>query len=334
MAVDLTTVHARTAFVHGWASTAGPLTPRIHAVCRFAIDFIREHGDAPEVLEAVMRLGATEGVLAAVHDRREQLYAAHRKAVADAYRALMASVNIGDLVRAFRSRLGLAEAAADSPVRHASDVAAAGALHTVVYPATPDYRAAVTAIADAMRDAQAEGSAAAGALVADQAGYVGFDFDLAFTDAHTALRNLDAYRAQSPQWLAKILDGHAADVGRALSDAAQSGDDFDAMRAAVHGVLDAADIRAVDTVIDLAMGQSFTRGALALYAREGVEMVDYMAAGGPRVCPQCLDAESGSPWPRNSVPQPPLHPACRCVISVSTDSVLSLSADLAQYLVS
>lgn len=334
MGADLLAVSARTAFVHGWASTLGPLTPRVHAACRFAIGLVREHGDAPEVLESVMRLGALEGVLAAVHDRRERLYAAHRKAVTDAYRALLSRVSVDSLVRAFRSRLGLTEAAAGSPARHAADIAAAGTLHTVIYPATPDYRATVTAIGDAVRDAQAEGSAGAGALVADRAGYIGFDFDLAFADAHTALRNLDTYRAQSPRWLAKVLDGHAADIGRALADAAENGDDFDGMRAAVHGALDGADIRAVDSVIDLAMGQSFTRGALSVYAREGVEMVDYMAAGGPRVCPRCLDAESGSPWPRDSVPQPPLHPACRCVISVSTDSVLSLSANLAQYLVS
>lgn len=335
----ITAEELRTAYLVGWASTSGPLTDRVRLGCAVAMELAMEQASNPAILESTLRLGTLEGTWAAVYDRRETLYRRHTAAVTKAYRVLTSKLNIDAVLHRFRRALGITEAD-DSAERHrqegirvAAEVEATRLLHELVEdPHDPEYRAAVDAIAAALMDAQAEGTAGAAAILADQAGASGVDFGLVFTDTHQALGELGTYWGEAQGWLGKVVNGNATDLGHALATVAIEGGDFEELRDAALSVFDGEDIRAVDTLIDLAMGQSFSQGALALYAREGVRSADFLTAGGSRVCQLCMNAEAKNPWALIEAPRPPLHPYCRCVLASSVDSIHSLSANLMQYL--
>lgn len=328
---------AREAYAHGWARSGGPMTQRVVQGCRVAIGLACENPDDPYVLEATLQLGTLEGTWAKIYDRRERLYSSHLATVTTAYRAMTTQLDVSDAVRRLQAT-PLGETDEDDAARRAAITAAAMAaatrlLHQVVDdPSTPEYQAIVAAIANALVDAQAEGVAGGIALVAAEVGTApSVDFGLAFTDAHTELAKLGDYWADATGWLGNVVNGNATDLGQALARVAIAGGDFEELRTAAEDVIDGEDIGAVDTLIDLAMGQSFSRGALALYTREGVSTVDFVTAGGGRVCPICMDAESQDPWALTEVPQPALHPSCRCTLMPSVGSITTLSANIAQY---
>ena len=325
---------AREAYAHGWALSGGPMTDRVRAGCLVAIANLREHRHDPGIVEATIDLGSLEGTWAAVYQRREQLYADHIAAVTKAWRALIALVDVGAAVAKFRTAtVGLREAASDDQAdqQAAAQAQARSLLHSIVEPAAPEYQALVDAVANALRDAEAEGQAGAIAITADQAGMAGISFDLAVSDAHAALGTLDAYWGEAGDWIGKVVNGAAADLGDALARVASAGGTYEELMAAAGDVLDGSSVRAIDTLVDMAMSQSFSRGAIALYQREGVQTVDYLTAGGPRVCPVCLAAEAKNPWPIAQVPQPALHPFCRCTIASSDPLEALRTVDLSRY---
>jgi hypothetical protein len=331
---------AREAYAVGWARSGGPLTDRVMMGCAVAVSLACESPDAPDVIEATLKLGSLEGTWAAVYDRRERLYAKHTAAVTVAYRALVATLDPTDAITRLQRADPATEATNDDAAAQArkTEIAAAASaeatrlLHGIVDTSSPEYQATVEAIAGALIDAQAEGVAGAVAVLAQQTGVVGIDFDLAFADAHAALARLDDHWGDARGWLGRIVDGNATDLGQAWSRIARDGGDFEELRIATKDILDGEDIGAVDTLIDLAMGQSFSRGALALYAREGVTSVEFITAGGTRVCPLCMNAEAGNPWALIEAPHPALHPYCRCNLTPTADSVTSLGANLSRYL--
>jgi hypothetical protein len=97
----------------------------------------------------------------------------------------------------------------------------------------------------------------------------------------------------------------------------------------VADLLDSKEIRSVSTMVDMAMGQSFSRGALALYAREGIREVDFLTAGDTRVCPICDTFEREGPYTLIEAPAPSIHPFCRCTV-VATQPLQAL--DFTPYL--
>jgi hypothetical protein len=127
-----------------------------------------------------------------------------------------------------------------------------------------------------------------------------------------------------------MVSGNATDLGGRLSVLAADKASYQDMLDAAVDIIGGDDIRAVSTLLDLAMGQSFSRGALSLYGRAGVTQVDFVTAGGTNVCRLCLNAESGNPWDRSSVLAPPLHPYCRCNLQ-ATNPMEGLTSLLAQY---
>lgn len=329
---------ARTAYAHGWARSGGPMTSRVRMGCAVAVALACERSDAPDVLEATLQLGSLEGTWAAIYDRRERLTAAHVAKVTKAYRALLAKLDVAAAIKALQAAIPATEAAQPDP--HRADIEAAAMaqarrlLHSVTDDASSaDYRDAVQAVADALLDGEAEGVAGGVSLIVRATATVGVDFDLAFADAHAALARLDDHWGDAQGWLGRIIDGSATDLGNALSSAAKAGGDYEALRDAAAGVLDGEEVRSVETLIDLAMSQSFSNGALAIYAREGVTSVDFITAGGSRVCPICMSAEAGNPWALIECPRPGLHPYCRCAVSPSSASVLGVGANIARYLV-
>jgi SPP1 gp7 family putative phage head morphogenesis protein len=115
-------------------------------------------------------------------------------------------------------------------------------------------------------------------------------------------------------WLTQILDATARDVGRTLAVQTARGASRDDMAAAVRGVLLAADGRTVRTLTDLLTSRSMSRGALDLYAAEGVDEIDFVTAGDSRVCSTCDDLEGDSPFTAADCPAPGIHGSCRCVL--------------------
>lgn len=329
---------AREAYAHGWARSGGPMTDRVERGCEVAIELTGDYPGMAEALAATLRLGSLEGTWAQIYQRREHLYRMHLATVTKAYRALVTGLDVADTVKRLQ-RVPLGETDDDDARRRAAITASALALATrllhqaVDDPSAPQYKAVVTAIADALADTEAEGVAGGIALVAAEAGAAtAVDFGLAFDDAHTELAKLGDYWQDAQGWLGQVVNGTAADLGHALARVAVDGGDYGELRAAALDVLDVDDIRSVDTLVDLAMGQSFSRGALTLYTREGVSTVDFVTAGGTNVCPICVNAESGNSWALLEVPQPALHPFCRCNITPSVGAITTLSANVSRYL--
>ncbi|MGH7743289.1 MAG: hypothetical protein ACREQ5_00505 [Candidatus Dormibacteria bacterium] len=327
---------AREAYAHGWVMSNGPMTERVKAGCVTAVALACEHAGDPSILEATLQLGSLEGTWAAIYERREKLYTTHIAAVTKAYRALCTDLDVADEIRRLRRALNLNESTTQNQQDHDDLVAAAAAAATRIAhqtlndPHTPQYKTTIAAISDALINAEAEGTAGAIAIAAEQIGKTGINFDLAFQDAHDAIRDLDAYRSDAQGWLTKIVDGTTTDLSRTLAKVAGKDGSYDDMVTATDNILD-GDHRAVDSSVDLAMGLSFTRGALAWFGQQGVTTVDFLTAGAG-VCPICLKAEAGNPWPINSAPQPSLHPSCRCSLQPST-SQQGFSFDVNHYLI-
>jgi hypothetical protein len=321
----------RETFAHGWAASGGPMTPRVREACRVAVAMGCEPTAGTDVFEVTLKLGSLEGTWAKVYDRREVLYAKHITAVTDKWRPLARKLPVSSAVSRFRLSAGLREASEDKKDRAARAMAqATWLLHQLAdNPHDADYAEVVQAIADALKDGMAEGEAGAIALAAQQVHVVGIDFDIAFRDAWDALASLGDYIGDAKTWMARILDGAATDVGRLLSRLAEQGANYGDMVAAVQELLTDKEVRSITTLVDMAMGQSFSRGALALYAREGVRQVDFFTAGDTRVCPICDTFERHNPYALVEAPAPSIHPFCRCTL-VATQPLQAL--DFTPYL--
>jgi len=320
----------RETFAHGWAASGGPMTPRVREACRVAVAMGCEHPDG-DVFEVTLKLGSLEGTWAKVYDRREVLYVKHIEAVTDAWRPIVDDLPIVDAVTRFRHASSIGE-----PSESIKDWLAAAAaqgrwlLHRITESFTNSKVAKlVAALVAALKDGMAEGEAGAIALAAQEIHILGIDFDIAFKDAWNALEKLGEFEGDARGWLSRILDGMASDVGRTLARLAEQGATAQEMVSAVQELLTDKDIRAIETLVDMAMGQSFARGTLALYARQGVRQVDFFTAGDTRVCVVCDTFEKHSPYALVEAPHPSIHPFCRCTL-VATQPLQAL--DFTPYL--
>lgn len=327
--------YARTAYAQGWARSGGPMTDVVHAGCVAAVDLAVANAADPHILEATLRLGALEGTWALVYQRREALVAQHVAKVATAWRHSAHRIHVGVAVRRLRQSLGLAEYVDTDNTAHrrlVADAVAATVVSTIAGPdASPEDREAIiSATADALVDAEAEGFTAAVLVGAEQLGETPPAADVVLSDYQAQLGDLGSHWADANGWVGRMVQGNAADLGGRLSQLVVDGASFDEMAAQAAAIIGGDDIRAVSTLLDLAMGQSFSRGALALYGREGVNQVDFVTAGGLNVCPICQAAEDNSPWDRSAVPVPPLHPFCRCNLQ-ATNPMGGLAGLLTQW---
>lgn len=318
--------YSRTAYAQGWAASGGPMTDAVKAGCLAAIDYAIEHATDPDVLEVTLHLGHLEGVWATIFDRRLKLHADNEQAVLAAWKPLVKDLPIRDMVRDLRQRAGLAEDAI-SLTKYLIKGAAQALMRWIS--SARGFAKLRQAIRDAIAAARAEGIAGALALAADSHGKIGFDFQIAFEHAYQALENSDSLWVEADAWVQRIVGGAASDVGDALAAAMRDGASYSDMVSAVDDVLGSGDVRAVSTLVDWATSQAMSRGALDLYATEGVTQVSYITAGDGRVCQACLDAEAGSPYYLADAPKPGLHPHCRCVLAAVTPPSLS---SIARYL--
>ncbi|WP_055588646.1 2'-5' RNA ligase family protein [Streptacidiphilus griseoplanus] len=311
---------AREAYAAGWAASGGPMTDRVRAGCEVAIQLAIENAEDPDVLKATVDLGRLEGMWALLFTRREEQQTRHIRAVGTAWRPLIHRDHLGTGIRTFRQMVGLTEAEhSDADTRAAALAAAHAMLQAIAgQPGWDDLRAALQ---KAIRAGRAEGMVNAVAIAADRATVhtLALDWDMAFQHAYDSLERLDELWAEADGWLARMIDRAAADLGRVLAQHAAAGSDWDEMLQAAMDAIGSDDPQAVAFVVDWAMTAAADAGALALYAAEGVQRIDCITAGDGRVCPACVDAETGSPWIALEVPRLPLHPACRCCYAADVD---------------
>jgi hypothetical protein len=308
---------AREAYATGWAASGGPMTDRVKAGCLAAVELAVEHAGHPGILEATLHLGHLEGVWAQVFERRDDLHTRTLADVLKAWRPIAGRLDIATTVRAVREYAGITEADDNDTANTAAAVSLALTLlrGMVGDRAWPRMREAAR---NAIAWAQAEGETGALALAADAAGRLGFDYDTAFRDTYTALGDRDALWGQADQWLIDVLGDSAKEVGRLLARMASDGATADEMLTAAAGLLDGADLTALNLGADLLVSRAVTGGVLDLYGRAGIDQVDFVTAGDGKVCETpCRSAEDGSPYPRDSVPRPGLHPRCRCTVTTS-----------------
>lgn len=309
---------ARAAYAEGWARSGGPMTDRVRAGCLAAVEHARENATDPGILELTLHLGHLEGVWATVYDRRFAQIRTYTDRATQAWKQLLTRDEFAHPVGAFARAIGVAEA--DAGGRDEAIKAAAASAAGMLTGQLAD-RAGWASLRQSMRDAlaagRAEGAIDAVAIAADRLEHLGINWDIAFNDAYKALDDLDQLWADADGWLAQMLQRAAADLGRALAAAARAGDTYPQMLAAAMQVLDSDDVDAVAFITDWAMTTAQGAGALALYASEGVEQIDWMTAGDDRVCVNCEANEDNGPYTPATCPFLPEHPLCRCCLAAS-----------------
>lgn len=215
-----------------------------------------------------------------------------------------------DLTGIVRAAMGMSEAVPPDPAAVAAGLAAFTALES-------DDGLAAT-LAEWIRRAIAEGWTGALGQAAHTAGAVGFDFDLAFTDAYDALEDLDTINAQALATIKTAVTGTVNDMGRTLGQMTAQGASYEDMVSAVEDLFTTA--TSASYWVDTALSAGMTQGALNLYTSEGVTTADWVTAGDQRVCAECEANEDGNPWQIDgSMPVPPQHGRCRCCITTSQD---------------
>lgn len=312
---------ARDAYAQGWALSGGPMTERVKTGCATAVTMACKNPHTPGLLELSLHLGRLEGAWAKVYQRREQLIADHTQRATLAWKQVLTRDLLAGAVSDFRRRAGLMES--DTPdasrtqqIKDAALAAAASMLQALRN--RPEWRGLVAAIRKAVTAGRAEGIVGAVAVAAEQVHKTGLDWDLAFTHAYQGLENLDALWAHADGWLGRMLDRATADLGRALAQAAAAEATYAQTLAAAMDALDSEDVDAVSFVVDWAMTEALRRGAIDLYASEGVLAIDWLDAGDSRVCYICEGNAAGSPYSPADYPELP-HPRCRCSPSSSFD---------------
>lgn len=294
------------------------------------------------IAEATLRLDQLDGVLAEMFARRLALHEQTGRDIGRAWSRLARHVDVPELVRRYRAGIGLVEARSERDAEHEAiaTAAAINALHKLADMAfdeddADDLDAIRRALEKAIRSGRAEGVADAVMMAAEQLDAVGahsiaLDFKIAFEHAYRALEaKAEQLAGESGTWLSDILGGQARDVGSLLARLTREGASYADMVRGVGDLLTDADARAVQTVVDLMTSRSMSRGALDLYASEGIGQVDFVTAGDDRVCPICSDYEIKGPYGVGESPTPGIHPFCRCVLMPT--SVLS-AATVGAYL--
>jgi hypothetical protein len=316
--------YARTAYAQGWAQSGGPMSQRVQAGCLVAMDICAENWDSPGVLEVAIHLGRLEGVWARVFARRFAAMEDYTVRVRKVWRSAVADFDVRGAVALYRQALGLSETAEDPDwVRRAKREARDAAMRLLAWmPGTDSWQKLRDLMREVIRTARAEGyvDALAAASTAEQ--HLNFAWDIAFRHAYDALENDTALWAESDTWLNRMLGRSADEFGLTLGNLAAQGADYSQMLAAAVDVLqDTVEERdTVGFIVDWAMSFGMSKGALDLYASEGVRNVTWMTAGDGRVCPTCERYGEESPYPIMDFPSMPAHPLCRCVASAEIDT--------------
>jgi SPP1 gp7 family putative phage head morphogenesis protein len=107
-------------------------------------------------------------------------------------------------------------------------------------------------------------------------------------------------------------------LARELAAALERGDSPATLARALRGILE--DPQWADMVAVTELNRAMSRSTRDTYARNGIEMMQWLSAEDPRVCQDCSDNEDAGPTPLNDIfpsgaSLPPAHPSCRCCIT-------------------
>jgi hypothetical protein len=313
------------AYLSGWALTEGPFTDRTRAGCAAAVAIALERAGEPGVLEVSLHLGKLEGTWAAVFKRRDDLVAAHVKAVTAIWRKLIKRLDARALAEKYRREQMIPAAESDQDAARRKTEARDAALAWLLTILTdPEYADLEQAIATALTAAQAEGSTAALAVAADQAAALGFDWARAYDAMLAGAAYLEKQPGIADATVQQALGGASADVGRILAGMATSGATDAQAAADVEAAIAGEDVRAVTAAVDNSMWTGFAQATLGLYQAEGLDLADWLTAGDDRVCLACEDNQENGPYAPSDFPAMPAHWSCRCCPSPA--SPLSYSA--------
>jgi hypothetical protein len=176
----------------------------------------------------------------------------------------------------------------------------------------------VIALEDALAAGAAEGKTAALAVAAEKAGKAGFDWPKAYSHMFEPLNTIEGLPGMGDPWVQQIISGNAGDIGRSMAGIGMDGGTTADMVTAVTDLTQGASIRAIQTLVDYAMSGAMSAGTQALYAAEGVTLLNWVTAGG-NVCPQCDTNEAGNPYAPEDFPPMPDH--INCVVGSTRVSV-------------
>lgn len=301
--------YARTAYAMGWAASGGPMTDRVKAGSRAAVQIAIEHEHEPDVLEATLHLGHLEGVWARIFERRTRLYNEQVARVAAIWKPLALGMDLASVVSAIRSQASNAQEST-APAKVAT--AAALILNALQrYLTAAQYQALRNQVIEGVAAAEAEGYTDALALLADQLGHVGFAFDDAYQDAEDLFGD-EIFSVSPDQLVDQLLTTISTDLGRALAAMAETGASAEEMLAYAESLVSTPQFRPLVVAVDNYVHAAITRGILALYRAQGVPRVWWITAADNTVCPACDQLEADSPYSIADCPQPPEHVNCRC----------------------
>jgi Ni,Fe-hydrogenase maturation factor len=280
---------ARIAYIQGWVESGGPMTERVKAGCRAAIELaIAEPSE--EAFEATLQIGKLEGHWAAIFADREHLVEHWLPLIVAAFVKLMARAPI----RAEIARLFSADHA-DS--KTAAAIAAMRIVQGAADPNSAEYQDAVDTLADAIADAQDAGADAGNLVLGEE------------PESAPQASSPDRHTLGVAALLA-LLRGASTDVARLLTKGLAQGVDANQLGDQLKALL--SDPRAAALLGDRAIVKAFMHGMIGAYVGGHVTLINWVTAGDDKVCAVCQGYENNSPYPPLLFPAEP-HPNCRCV---------------------
>lgn len=252
-----------------------------------------------------LKLGELTGIWAKVYRRRDQQEAdADREALA-AWRDLLGDVDLADVITLAAENPPPTGRDEQARLRrqHLQRVLAAAVLARLTLLARqPGWARFLAVLATALATARAAG-ADAGEGVASGADQL----TTGQPPGAGAGEEMAAYTLA-----AEALRGLATAVARVLLAGTADGATAAQLTKAVRGVL--GDALALTVAVATAVAAAFTTGLASTYLALGIGELDFVTAGDANVCTNCAAAEDHNPYPAAQVPQPPLHPNCRCTL--------------------
>ena len=311
-------------FAAGYA-VHGPDTVSESAIAAFtlAVEMASDRHD-PNILMLVAEIAKYEGMMATLAERREALSKRWERKIKPIPKAIAANIDTAAFITAAHRHLADHNLGPDrnddEPLaRQRASVAKGAALVALTgfLKANPEIASQWTElVAQAEAEAKAEGVVQATALSHEKAGLPPSempDLDDLYAKTLKALRELDSYGNRAPAWIRDQLDGLAGDMGKAIADGIVRNFGPTDLLEYVNKIIDKGlgAQRYIDESIHFAMQQA----AVAQMAAQGVEFFDYVAM--PDACPICapLDSSIAGPYTEASLPSPPQHIGCRCLVT-------------------
>lgn len=255
-------------------------------------------------------LGQLEGIWAVIYSRREAIEKLH----GGAFKKVLESISKLDwpsIVSAIETQL-LIDPSIDGKMLASELRSRISSMIAGDLPAA-DRAAWNQVMAEALVDGTAEGQTAALGILAHTAG-AEFNWELSAQQAKAALSSGAVLGDTADPWIQQQMKGLSYQVSQKLASLWDAGATREEMLAAIQEILGSGtDLASV--LLDTAIGQALSMGAVTSYQIAGVPYANFVTAGDSRVCAVCASAEDGNPYQLASTPIAPLHNRCRCTIA-------------------